>query len=470
MAGGAGGGRCPPQAVRDRRRPRRRGRVPQRRAGDRARQGGREHLAGRHAAGPDRARHPRVGRDARGGAGRRRRRRAAATRCSAACCPRPGRRCSCAATGSTWPRSCRRRTTPTRTTGSSSSGPRAPSSTTRRRPRSSSCSTRRPRARLGRVRELHGAPADYLRELEARFADLRLDGIKVLLDCANGATLQGRARDLPSPRGRRSTRSRSSRTGATSTSTAARRTSRRSRCRLDDHDVGFAFDGDGDRVLAVDRRGGVVDGDELLALAALHLREHERLPGNGVAVTVMTNYGFHSGDARRTASRWRPRRSATATCSPSCSSAAGRSAASSRATSSTRASCPPATAPRRRCWRSRRSPAATSATATRWRSSRSGCSTCGWPNRDALDGADDVWAAVEEAGERLNGRGRVLVRSSGTEPLIRVMVEAPDERECEEIVAAAGENRRGKVRLNRSCAGSSDTSGRANAATCCWRD
>ena len=38
------------------------------------------------------------------------------------------------------------------------------------------------------------------------------------------------------------------------------------------HDVGFAFDGDGDRVLAVDRNGAVVDGDELIALAALHLR------------------------------------------------------------------------------------------------------------------------------------------------------------------------------------------------------
>src|SRR5207237_5000739 len=58
-------------------------------------------------------------------------------------------------------------------------------------------------------------------------------------------------------------------------------------------DVGFAFDGDGDRVLAVDRNGGVVDGDELIALAALHLREPGRLPGGGVAVTVMTNYGFH---------------------------------------------------------------------------------------------------------------------------------------------------------------------------------
>src|SRR5204862_8198915 len=60
------------------------------------------------------------------------------------------------------------------------------------------------------------------------------------------------------------------------------------------HALGFAFDGDGDRVLAVDRDGAVVDGDELLALAALHLREAGRLPGDGVAVTVMTNYGFHT--------------------------------------------------------------------------------------------------------------------------------------------------------------------------------
>ena len=68
--------------------------------------------------------------------------------------------------------------------------------------------------------------------------------------------------------------------------------------RAGDDDAGFAFDGDGDRVLAVDRNGAVVDGDELIALAALHLRDAGRLPGDGVAVTVMTNYGFHTAMAR----------------------------------------------------------------------------------------------------------------------------------------------------------------------------
>src|SRR5204862_67467 len=63
------------------------------------------------------------------------------------------------------------------------------------------------------------------------------------------------------------------------------------------HDVGLAFDGDADRVLAVDRSGAVVDGDELLALAARHLNATGRLAGGGVTVTVMTNYGFHTAMA-----------------------------------------------------------------------------------------------------------------------------------------------------------------------------
>jgi phosphoglucosamine mutase len=55
-------------------------------------------------------------------------------------------------------------------------------------------------------------------------------------------------------------------------------------------------------------------------------------------------------------------------------------------------------------------------------------------DRDALEHAGDVWAAVEKESQRLEGRGRVLLRPSGTEPLVRVMVEAPREEECQEIV------------------------------------
>jgi phosphoglucosamine mutase len=54
-------------------------------------------------------------------------------------------------------------------------------------------------------------------------------------------------------------------------------------------------------------------------------------------------------------------------------------------------------------------------------------------SRDALDSAKGLWDAVERESSALEGRGRVLVRPSGTEPVVRVMVEAPDADECEEI-------------------------------------
>lgn len=58
-------------------------------------------------------------------------------------------------------------------------------------------------------------------------------------------------------------------------------------------DLAFAFDGDGDRLIAVDERGRIVDGDRLIALSALDRRGRGQLLGDGVVVTVMTNLGFH---------------------------------------------------------------------------------------------------------------------------------------------------------------------------------
>ena len=63
--------------------------------------------------------------------------------------------------------------------------------------------------------------------------------------------------------------------------------------RLHKADLGLAFDGDGDRVIAVDHIGDVVDGDHLIALAAIDLHKRGMLKSNSVAVTVMTNAGFH---------------------------------------------------------------------------------------------------------------------------------------------------------------------------------
>ena len=58
-------------------------------------------------------------------------------------------------------------------------------------------------------------------------------------------------------------------------------------------DVGFAFDGDGDRVLAVDASGNIVDGDKIMFILAKHLKEQGELKDNMVVSTVMSNIGFY---------------------------------------------------------------------------------------------------------------------------------------------------------------------------------
>jgi phosphoglucosamine mutase len=286
---------------------------------------------------------------------------------------------------------------------------------------------------IGRIRELRGAHEDYLRELHTRFADLDLNGMKVALDCANGATFKVAPEifrrlgaqvsvlaDQPDGRNINA--------GCGSTHMAALVQEMRSGA----FDVGFSFDGDGDRVLAVDRTGAVVDGDELMALAALHLHRAGRLPGGGVAVTVMTNFGFHTAMRR-----------------------AGIEVASTKVgdryvLEELRA----------RDWTlggeqsghliemafNRSGDGIASALLTL--ESLEGADLA---DRDAMErlpqrlinvkvadasrlgGCRAVEQATREAEQELQGRGRVLVRASGTEPLVRVMVEAPSEQETQEI-------------------------------------
>jgi len=61
------------------------------------------------------------------------------------------------------------------------------------------------------------------------------------------------------------------------------------------HDVGFAYDGDGDRCIAVDETGEVRDGDHIMAILAVDMAKTGRLPGNVVVGTVMSNYGLEVG-------------------------------------------------------------------------------------------------------------------------------------------------------------------------------
>ena len=58
-------------------------------------------------------------------------------------------------------------------------------------------------------------------------------------------------------------------------------------------DVGFAYDGDADRCIAVDHRGNIIDGDKIMYVCGKYLREQGRLNGNTVVTTVMSNMGLY---------------------------------------------------------------------------------------------------------------------------------------------------------------------------------
>jgi phosphoglucosamine mutase len=305
-------------------------------------------------------------------------------------------------------------------------------------------------ARIGRVRQFHGALEDYLRELHSHFDDLDLSGRRILLDCANGATYKaapeifrrlGAEVDViaDQPDGRNI----NDRCGSTHLESVVAEITRGG------HDVAFAFDGDGDRMLAVDRDGEVVDGDELIALAAVHLLGGRRLPGNGVAVTVMTNYGFHTAMAsagvevattavgdryvldelRRRG--WGLGGEQSGHIIELGFSPCGDGIASALLTLEALAGG------------DLRARHAMQKLPQRLINIRAG----GRPGlRAAMDDAG-VRGAIEREQAALRGRGRVLVRASGTEPLIRVMVEAPSEQETDDVCGRLSEIVRGALGL-----------------------
>jgi phosphoglucosamine mutase len=288
---------------------------------------------------------------------------------------------------------------------------------------------------IGRIRALHGTEEDYLRELHTRFADLDLGGVDVLLDCANGATYAAAPEIFrrlgaevtavaDTPDGQNINEG----CGSTHVDALARQV-------VDGgHDVGFAFDGDGDRVLAVDRNGVVVDGDELIALAALHLRETGRLAGGGVAVTVMTNYGFHAAMKEHgveVATTQVGDRYVIEELRERGWSLGGEQSGHIIDTGFVPSGDGIASA--LLALESLRGGDLADRSAMRKLPQR--LVNVRVADRDAAMGSDELAQAVAAESESLEGRGRVLVRPSGTEQLVRVMVEAPQDDEADAVCA-----------------------------------
>jgi phosphoglucosamine mutase len=283
----------------------------------------------------------------------------------------------------------------------------------------------------GHIRELNGGLEDYLRALQAAFP-LDLSGHHVMLDCANGATFRAAPAIFErlgatvetigtEPDGRNINEG----CGSTHLEHLA------SAVAGSEATIGFAFDGDGDRVLAVDGSGRSHDGDELIALIARGMSGRGELPG-GVAVTVMSNYGFHQameqagievavtnvGD-RYVLDELRERNWAlggeqSGHIIDTRIVATGDGIAAALATI-------------------RELGGGDLAAVETMEKLPQTLVNVKVADREAIAGAKPVWEAVEREEEALQGRGRVLLRPSGTEPLVRVMVEAPTAEEADSV-------------------------------------
>ncbi len=303
-------------------------------------------------------------------------------------------------------------------------------------------------AALGRASRLEDAAGRYIENAKATFPrGLRLDGLTVVIDCANGAAYRVAPTVLwelganviavgVAPDGFNINRD----CGSTVPDFLC--------AQVLEHgaDLGLALDGDADRLLLADERGELIDGDQILALIARHWADSGRLRGGGIVATVMSNLGLDRlltahglglhrvrvGD-RYVAERMRAEgmnvggeQSGHVILSDFATTGDGLVAALQVLAVLVRAGRPASEVCRLF------TPLPQRLASVRFAG----------PSPLAAPG---VRAAVADAEATLGARGQLLIRESGTEPVVRVMAQADDpalvthivEQLCAEITAAA---------------------------------
>jgi phosphoglucosamine mutase len=299
---------------------------------------------------------------------------------------------------------------------------------------------RRPTGRgVGRIMTEPDAADLYRQRLAASTEGRRLGGLHIVVYCANGAASSfapGVLADLGAE--------------VTALNHSPDGTNINERCGSTDPsglsgavnelgaDLGLALDGDADRVIAVDANGVIVDGDVLLALFALDLASRGRLAGNTVVVTVMTNLGFrlamqsHGIGVRETDVGDRHVLAALDADGLALGGEqSGHIIFRSQSTSGDGILTGIALAD------------------LMLRSERSLAQLADGlvervpqvlvnvpiPQPERLADSAEVWDAVARAEAELGQEGRILLRASGTEPLVRVMVEARLEAQANAVAA-----------------------------------
>ncbi len=151
-----------------------------------------------------------------------------------------------------------------------------------------------PAAEIGRARRIEDASGRYIHAVKASLPDdVRLDGLKIAVDCANGAAYQVAPSAIwelgaevvavgVSPNGINI----NDKCGSTHLALL------KETVVASGADIGIALDGDADRLIVVDEKGQTVDGDQIMALIGTELARRGQLTGGGIVATVMSNLGL----------------------------------------------------------------------------------------------------------------------------------------------------------------------------------
>jgi phosphoglucosamine mutase len=290
---------------------------------------------------------------------------------------------------------------------------------------------------LGRVQRIDDCQARYVEIAKGAFPRrLSLAGLRIVIDCANGAAYKVApealyelgAEIIPigvSPNGFNINEE----CGSTHPA-AVQKAVKEFRA-----DIGIALDGDADRLVICDERGQVVDGDQIMALIADNWAKRDRLTGGGVVATVMSNLGLERfvkglglklertqvGD-RYVMARMREggfnlggEQSGHIILRDFATTGDGLMAALQVLAVLKESDRP------------------MSALARQFEPVPQKLENVRFASGKPLE-SDQVKASIADAEQRLNGSGRVVVRASGTEPLIRIMAEGDDEKLVSQVV------------------------------------
>lgn len=291
-------------------------------------------------------------------------------------------------------------------------------------------------AGVGRMYRAHDLVEEYLKHLKA-ISSHPLNRVKIVLDCANGAVYELAPR-LFSELGAKVLAINNDPDGTNINLNSGSLYPKALQALVVEEraHLGLAFDGDGDRAILVDEKGRLVDGDHVLAICGLDLARKNRLPGNAVVSTVMSNIGLEIALARENVRLVRTQvgdRYVSDEMRKSGAILGGEKSGHVIFTEHSTTGDGMVTALR--------------VLGVMLETGKSLSELAGqmeeFPqllvsipvrNKSGWEKVPEIASAIKSAEKRLAGRGRILVRASGTEKLIRVMAEGPDQSELEEIV------------------------------------